>query len=287
MTKRVTGPDFTVCLAAAAVLHGGALAAFVPSPTEKDDTPPPVLNLELASLDNTPSEPGPTTPVVEQTIDEPPPEAIEEPPEPDIPDLPETPPLPEPPLEEPLPEPLPEPEPEPEPEVVEDVSERLFSEVQRPRRKPRPPRPQTVTPPPQAPPQQVVQTPPPRPQVRTTQRRTAPPAAPPRPAAPARDQASIDQYGEGLFRKINRNAARSYPRRSMERREEGVVPVRLKVGPAGQLLSVRILDESLASSRLVRAAVRAVERSAPFPAFQSGMGAEPVEFDIRVIYVLR
>ena len=73
----------------------------------------------------------------------------------------------------------------------------------------------------------------------------------------------------------------------MDRGEEGVVPVRLTIGGDGKLLEVRVLDDTLAADRLVKAAVRAIQRSAPFPQFAADMGGAPAEFTVNINYSLR
>lgn len=65
------------------------------------------------------------------------------------------------------------------------------------------------------------------------------------------------------------------------------MPIQLRIGPDGELLGVRILDDSLAAPRLIAAAVRAVERSAPYKAFAPFMGNEPLLFVVRINYRLR
>ncbi len=143
-----------------------------------------------------------------------------------------------------------------------------LAELPPPRRKPRPPRPQ------------IAETPPP-----------AAVAAPPRdPLAelpPPRDPAAVRAYTEGLHARLNRAARRSYPTRSINRGEEGVVPVLLTIRGDGALLEVRVLDDTLAADRLVKAAVKAIQRSAPFPQFAADMGGEPIEFPVHIDYSLR
>ncbi len=106
------------------------------------------------------------------------------------------------------------------------------------------------------------------------------------PASTARDTEAVRIYGNELHQRLNGAAARSYPRQSIRLEEEGVVPARLRIAAGGELLSVRVLDDTLAASRLVHAARRAIQRSAPFPCFAPGMGTSPVEFDVRINYRL-
>ena len=147
-----------------------------------------------------------------------------------------------------------------------------LAELPPPRRKPRPP-PQVAETPPPAPP--AARTPAPA--------RTAAVA----PGRPARNREAVRAYTEGLHARLNRAAQRSYPTRSIDRGEEGVVPVLLTIGRDGKLLQVRVLDDTLAADRLVKAAVKAIQRSAPFPQFAADMGGEPTEFTVRINYSLR
>ena len=116
------------------------------------------------------------------------------------------------------------------------------------------------------------------------------PPAPPRPTAapgPSHDAAAIGDYGSSLHRTLNRAAARSYPRHSMDRGEEGAVPLLLRIAPDGELLEVRVLDDSQASRTLVTAAVRTAQRSSPFTDLAAGMGDAAIEFRITINYRLR
>lgn len=102
---------------------------------------------------------------------------------------------------------------------------------------------------------------------------------------PARAGATTKYIGD-LYQRLNRAARRDYPWKSIERREEGVVPLRLTVLAGGELESVEVVDRSQAPERLIDAAVRAVQRSAPFPSFPSEMGSDSETFDVRIIYEL-
>jgi len=187
-----------------------------------------------------------------------------------------------------LPDLLPRPKPQPDP----------MAELPKPRQKPKPNpppqvarvEPQTAPPVPTVP-RQTVETPAPTPAEPTQARReVASAAAVVPPAAIPRGAASDDvrrAYAGSLFRQINSVATRNYPRKSLQRREEGFVPVRLEVGQAGELLSVTVLDESQAPSRLISAALKAVRKSAPFPTFAPEMGAETATFEVRIQYKLR
>jgi TonB family protein len=86
-----------------------------------------------------------------------------------------------------------------------------------------------------------------------------------------------------LFQAINIKAARNYPRRAINRRLEGIVPVRLWIGADGALRRVDVLDKSQAPS-LIRAALKAVQKAAPFPAFNNDLGKDERRFDVRIIY---
>ena len=174
-----------------------------------------------------------------------------------------------------------------------------LAELPKPREKPQPQvqvaRAET-SPAPTPIPQPVAEQPPVQAPAPTTAQETAPPqqvASAPAVVPPeavisgqAFDEAR-KAYASSLYLQINNVAVRNYPRKSAQRREEGFVPVRLEVGQAGELLSVTVLDESQASSRLVKAAIKAVEKSAPFPRFAPEMGMEVATFDVRIQYRLR
>ena len=252
------------------------LPEIPPPPEAPADEPPPLE--ELPELDEPPPPPEP------EAVEAPP---LEPPPPPDPPV--DEPPPPDPPADEPpppeeaaplevaeLPPPPPPPPPAPAREPEPEVEPRdPLAELPPPRRKPRPPRPQAAeTPPPAARPPAPAQ--------------TAAVAAPPRAAvAPARNPAAVRAYTEGLHARLNRAAQRSYPTRSIDRGEEGVVPVLLTIGRDGKLLQVRVLDDTLAADRLVKAAVKAIQKSAPFPQFAADMGGEPTKFTVRINYSLR
>lgn len=116
---------------------------------------------------------------------------------------------------------------------------------------------------------------------------TIPPAAAPTVRHGVSDGDALAKYAGTLHRKINARAQRRYPRKSAKRGEEGVVPIRLEVGTAGELLSLTVLDESLASGRLIKAAIKAVKKSAPFPSFAPEMGAGSAIFEVKILYKLR
>ncbi len=142
----------------------------------------------------------------------------------------------------------------------------------------------------------AVQAPPPRRENPTTDRQVAaasPPAALPPEAMPATkqrrgaDSGSLTQYTTALHTMINVVAQQNYPRQAIRRREEGAVRVRLTVGASGDLLKVDVIDDGGAPRRLVSAALAAVERAAPYPAFVNGMIPEPTVFEVKIAYKLR
>ena len=93
-------------------------------------------------------------------------------------------------------------------------------------------------------------------------------------------------YTGGLHGRLDRAAQRSYPTRSINCGEEGVVPALPTIGRDGKFPQVRVLDDTLAADRPVRAAVRAIRTSAPFLQFAASMGGESAEFTVRIDYSL-
>jgi TonB family protein len=193
----------------------------------------------------------------------------------------------------------------PKPEIRRPITEALpkleprrdpLAELPKPRRKPAPkPRPD-VAPPEQivaaaSPPRDVALTPAPAPQPTRNQVASAPAVVQPAAVAPARRGATEGdaraKYASNVHQMINARATRYYPAKSAKRGEEGEVPIRLEVGTAGELLSLTVLDESLASRRLIKAAIKAVEKSAPFPDFAPEMGHTSAVFEVKIFYKLR
>ncbi len=66
-----------------------------------------------------------------------------------------------------------------------------------------------------------------------------------------------------------------------------MVLLRLTVDARGNLLAVDVVDDSQATPRLARAAVKAVRSAAPFDEFVDGMTTEPTRFEIPIAYRLR
>jgi TonB family protein len=98
---------------------------------------------------------------------------------------------------------------------------------------------------------------------------------------------SLKKYGRALYQRINTRAQNTYPKRALKRGEQGVVLLRLTVDARGNLLSVDVVDESNATPRLARAAIKAVRSAAPFAEFVDGMTTEPTRFEIPIAYRLR
>ena len=146
--------------------------------------------------------------------------------------------------------------------------------VELPRQRPKPER---TAPPPvkETPPQQVASLPAPIPA----------PTAPPGPTSQSPE--ALAAYGGSLFHAINTTATRNYPARALKRRQEGVVPMRLTIDADGALVSAIVLDKSEAPSRLITAALKAVQKAAPFPAFSNDLGNDQRQFDVRIVYKIR
>ena len=194
--------------------------------------------------------------------------------------------------------------PPPPPEQARPITEALppltprrdpLAELPKPRAKPKPL--QVAATPPAAPrpepapapvPRQVAPAPPPpQTQVASAPAAVVPPAAAPTVRRGVSTGDARAKYAGNIHRQINYRAQSHYPRKAAKRGEEGVVPLRLEVGIEGELLSLTVLDESLASRRLIKAAIKAVERSAPFPSFAPEMGDGSAIFEVKILYKLR
>lgn len=193
--------------------------------------------------------------------------------------------------------------PPPPPEQARPITEALppltprrdpLAELPKPRAKPKPL--QVAATPPAAPrpepapapvPRQVAPAPPPQTQVASAPAAVVPPAAAPTVRRGVSTGDARAKYADNIHRQINYRAQSHYPRKAAKRGEEGVVPLRLEVGIEGELLSLTVLDESLVSRRLIKAAIKAVERSAPFPSFPPEMGDGSAIFEVKILYKLR
>jgi protein TonB len=168
-----------------------------------------------------------------------------------------------------------------------------LAELPRPRPKPpvrrvetAPPAPVPVAQPERTPPPPAVEeTPPPPRRVASLPAPVPAPIPPPAPSGPSPE--ALKAYGGSLFQAINTTAARNYPARALQRNRQGTVPVRLTIDAEGALLAVEVLDDSQAHSSLVKAAVKAVQRAAPFPAFGTDLGNGQRQFDVRIVYKIR
>ncbi len=113
----------------------------------------------------------------------------------------------------------------------------------------------------------------------------APPFPPPPPAAAAARRAPgvLEAYYAQVRARIE--AEKRYPRWARKARIEGRTTVGFRVGLDGALLECRI-SESSGHEALDRAALDAVERAAPFPAFPGGAGEMPETLTVVVAFVL-
>ena len=136
-----------------------------------------------------------------------------------------------------------------------------------------------VTPPPAPPP--VVR----RARIETASLPTVPPKAMPK--SDKFSGESLAKYGRKLHGLINARAQRTYPRQSKRRGEQGLVLIRVRIDPRGQLLSIDVADKSEAPARLARAAIKAVQSAAPFPQFVTGMNDQPTFFEVPIHYRLK
>lgn len=100
------------------------------------------------------------------------------------------------------------------------------------------------------------------------------------PAGPGADARAA--YAGALFRLIDANKA--YPEQALRRGEEGTVVLRLTIARDGSLLAVE--SAAPAPRRLVKAALDAVSRAAPFPPLPPPLAADEAVFEVPVVYRL-
>jgi protein TonB len=77
-----------------------------------------------------------------------------------------------------------------------------------------------------------------------------------------------------------------YPRRALERGQQGSIRLAVTVGRDGSLQGVQVLEESR-HSLLTKEAVASVERASPFPQVPDGIVGESFAFGIPVTFVLQ
>ncbi|MDQ2075062.1 TonB family protein [Marinimicrobium sp. ABcell2] len=90
-------------------------------------------------------------------------------------------------------------------------------------------------------------------------------------------------YFSSLLREIQSRT--EYPRRAMQRNQEGEVRVSVVINRAGQIISTEVLEESR-FSMLNRAALDAVSAAAPFPEVPSAIGGRQYEFAVPFNFIL-
>lgn len=91
-------------------------------------------------------------------------------------------------------------------------------------------------------------------------------------------------YTPLVVQKIYQNI--SYPSRAVSKNQQGTVRVAIKIGRSGELQNVLTTQESRYSS-LNRAAVKAVEKAAPFPILPEQITAESFELSIPITFRLQ
>lgn len=292
-------------------LHAAILAAIIATPPGKIEVDLPetveVRFVEISDevVDAAPNENPGEEPAVETTaqesVEEQPPEPVQEPepvPEPEPMPEPEPEPVPEPePEPVPEPEPIPEPEPGPEPEAITEPPPPPSAPEPPPPPKPEPPKPE---PPKVEPPKPKPVPPKPAPKPRPVQPR---PPAPPGPAAAAAPSAGpsgnetaavprapsgpVDPDRPRVIGKVDYLGKRpqpEYPRMSQRRGEQGRVVVRVLISPEGRVLEATV-QKSSGYERLDEAAVRAV-RSARFRPYTENGQAYRALADIPFDFVL-
>ncbi len=112
---------------------------------------------------------------------------------------------------------------------------------------------------------------------------TAPVAPPPPPRAKPEDGKAnaLAAYAALLHSRIDQ--AKRYPRWARQARLEGETGVAFRLAPDGRLLEAAVCDPS-GHQELDRAAVAAVERAAPYPAFPPAMGRTAESFRVVVSF---
>ena len=91
-------------------------------------------------------------------------------------------------------------------------------------------------------------------------------------------------YTPLVVQKIYQNI--SYPSRAVSKNQQGTVRVAIKIGRSGELKNVLTTQESKYSS-LNRAALKAVEKAAPFPTLPEQISAESFELSIPITFRLQ
>ena len=95
---------------------------------------------------------------------------------------------------------------------------------------------------------------------------------------------AIDRYVSVLHDAITVRARRDYPQRALNRREEGRVFMKIKIDANGELLEIKVSEESTASSLLIHAAKQAIIEEAPFATFAQVLTQDTQWFDLNVNY---
>lgn len=152
-------------------------------------------------------------------------------------------------LDEPEPEPTPEPEPEPEPEEPEP--------------EPEPQRTASATPAPEPEPEEEEED--------------------EEPLLTAESLRAQQVYFSDLMRSILKNTA--YPRRALQRGQEGEIRVAVVIDRNGEIASMEMLEES-PHALLNREAERAIKEAAPFPKVPDAIRGEIYEFSVPFTFVL-
>ena len=97
---------------------------------------------------------------------------------------------------------------------------------------------------------------------------------------------AIERYVSVLHDAITVRAQRDYPQRALNRREEGRVFMKIKIDASGELLEIKVSEESTASSLLIRAAKKAIIEEAPFAQFAQVLTEDTQWFNLNVNYVI-
>ncbi len=92
-------------------------------------------------------------------------------------------------------------------------------------------------------------------------------------------QLYISQLKRWVYKKLK------YPAKSVEREEEGVVRMKVSINRDGALSGV-ILEQEAEYSRLAKAAIKAVEKSEPFPNFPASIKEDEFSFSLPIVFRL-
>ncbi|MFV8781587.1 energy transducer TonB [Microbulbifer sp. SA54] len=98
-----------------------------------------------------------------------------------------------------------------------------------------------------------------------------------------KQQSAADHYEATITRHTLKNIR--YPRRARAEGWEGEVRLRISLNKNGEVKDIQVVEESSYSS-LNREALRSVERSNPYPAIPSALGADDYSVTVPIYFKL-